>query len=178
MTKKIRWGHLSIRKGSFFRVGGEQHSLPLVSINGRRLLPERKGWGAGRERERYANRWKAVVDKQGGEASKKRRSGERSNPGDFRGRALSLLPGDSFPLPRFPFIRLESIEKSIVSSETTTALIRLSITALGVPTLLTLTRRKQMNLRLEKNGGNRVNELSSRCNATFLLPSHVLRDLK
>jgi len=90
----------------------------------------------------------------GGEASNK-----NAALGNARIRGISVeelsraFPGDSFPLPRFPFIRLESIEKSIVSSETTTALIRLSITALGVPTLFTLTRRKQMNLRLEKKTG-------------------------
>jgi len=73
--------------------------------------------------------------------------------GGFPWKSSLAFPGNSFPLPRFPFIRLESIEKSIVSSETTTALNRLSITALGVPTLFTLTRRKQMNLRLEKQRG-------------------------
>lgn len=96
MTKKIRWGHLSIRKGPFFSGGGRATFIASCLDQRPSFVALEEGWGAGRERERYANRWKAVVDKQGGEASKKRRSGERSNPGDFRGRALSLFPAIPF----------------------------------------------------------------------------------
>merc|ERR1711942_338895 len=142
-------------RGRFFRVEGASNiHCPLSRSTAVVRCPRGKGEGRG-ERERYANRWKGG----GGINKGERRPKKNAALGNARIRGISVeelsraFPGDSFPLPRFPFIRLESIEKSIVSSETTTALNRLSITALGVPTLFTLTRRKQMNLRLEKQRG-------------------------
>merc|ERR1719187_495230 len=113
------------------------------------------------EREQTDGRGAAInqsINQLGGEAISQRRSiRDRATPGggvNFRGvfspRLISLFPS----LPRFPFIIYSVAIRSRFARRPLPPSSVVSIDARFLPAFFTLTRRKQMNLRVENlNGG-------------------------